>query len=191
MSHFKVNERDIYFILKEQLNYGDLCKYDKYRDLDVETLDMLVAEAVKFATGVVSPLQEPGDRHGVIFDGGTIRCAQGFREVFSLYGENGWLAATSDPEYGGQGFPGTMGVVISDLMYGACLSFNMAPSLTHGAAHLIESFGAKEHRERYIPKMYGGKWSGTIPDYSAGKQRKVCSVGQPHDMVKEIDRNRG
>ena len=30
-----------------------------------------------------------------------------------------------------------------------------------------------------------------IPDYSAGKQRKVCSVGQPHDMVKEIDRYRG
>ena len=28
-------------------------------------------------------------------------------------------------------------------------------------------------------------------DYSAGKQRKVCSVGQPHDMVKEIDRYRG
>jgi hypothetical protein len=30
-----------------------------------------------------------------------------------------------------------------------------------------------------------------FPDYSAGKQRKVCSSGQPHDMVKEIDRYRG
>jgi hypothetical protein len=29
------------------------------------------------------------------------------------------------------------------------------------------------------------------PDYSAGKQRKVCSSGQPDDMVKEIDRYRG
>jgi alkylation response protein AidB-like acyl-CoA dehydrogenase len=162
MSHFKVNERDIYFILKEQLNYGDLCKYDTYRDLDVDTLDMLVAEAVKFATGIVSPLQEPGDRQGVIFDGGTVRCALGFREAFNLYGENGWLAATSPPEHGGQGFPGTMGVVISDLMYGACLSFTMAPSLTHGAAHLIESFGATELKDRYIPNMYAGRWSGTM-----------------------------
>ena len=25
-------------------------------------------------------------------------------------------------------------------------------------------------------------------DYAAGKQRKLCSSGQPHDMVKEIDR---
>ena len=27
-----------------------------------------------------------------------------------------------------------------------------------------------------------------IPDYSASKQPKVCSWGQPSDMVKEIDR---
>ena len=30
-----------------------------------------------------------------------------------------------------------------------------------------------------------------IRDNSAGKQRKVCSSGQPHDMVKEINRYRG
>ena len=30
-----------------------------------------------------------------------------------------------------------------------------------------------------------------IRDNSAGKQRKVCSSGQPDDMVKEIDRYRG
>jgi len=67
MSHFRVNERDIYFILKEQLGYDSLCKLDRYRDLDVETLDMVVSEAVKFAKGVVGPLQEAGDRHGVIY----------------------------------------------------------------------------------------------------------------------------
>ncbi len=43
MSHFRVNERDIYFILKEQLGYDSLCKLDRYRDLDVETLDMVVS----------------------------------------------------------------------------------------------------------------------------------------------------
>ena len=105
MSHFKVNERDIYFILKEQLNYGNLCHLARYRDLDVETLDMLVSEAVKFAGGVLGPLQEVGDREGVVLSEGTVRCAPGFREALALYGENGWIAATSDPEYGGQGFP--------------------------------------------------------------------------------------
>ena len=47
-------------------------------------------------------------------------------------------------------------------MYGACISFQMCPSLTHGAGHLIESFGTPELRERYIPNMYGGQWAGTM-----------------------------
>jgi alkylation response protein AidB-like acyl-CoA dehydrogenase len=162
MSHFRVNERDISFILKEQLHYSDLCKLPRYRDLDEETLDMLVAEAVKFAGGVVGPLQESGDKHGVVLSEGTVSCAPGFKEAFGLFGENGWIAATSDIENGGQGFPRMMGIVINDLMYGACISFQMAPSLTHGAGHLIESFGTTELQERYIPNMYQGKWSGTM-----------------------------
>ncbi len=162
MSHFKVNERDIYFILKEQLNYGDLCKVDRYRDLDEDTLDMVVAEAVKFAGRVLGPLQESGDKHGVTFADGTVRSAPGFKEAFGLCGENGWIAPTSDPEYGGQGFPRLTGVVINDLMYGGCISFQMAPSLTHGAARLIESFGEEELKGLYIPNMFSGRWSGTM-----------------------------
>jgi 3-(methylthio)propanoyl-CoA dehydrogenase len=162
MGHFQVNERDIYFILKEQLNYENLCKYEKYRDLDVDTLNMLVAEAAKFAEGVVAPLQEVGDRQGVTYSNCMVQCAPGFREAFQLYGDNGWIAATSDTQYGGQGFPSTMGVVISDLMYGACISFAMAPSLTHGAGHLMESFGTQKLKDRYVANMYGGRWSGTM-----------------------------
>lgn len=154
MSHFQVNERDIYFILKEQLNYSELCKLAKYRDLDVETLDLLVAEAIKFADGVVAPLQEIGDWQDITLTDNVVHCASGFREAFSLYGQNGWIAATSDPEYGGQGFPRIMGVVVNDLMYGACISFQMAPSLTHGAGRLLESFGTKELKERFIPSMF-------------------------------------
>jgi len=162
MGHFKVSEKDIYFILREQLKYGNLCKLARYREYDVETLDMLVAEAVKFAGGVVAPLQESGDRHGVTYADAAVRCAPGFRDAFRLFGENGWIAATSDPDFGGQGFPRIMGIVINDLMYGACISFHMAPSLTHGAGHLIEAFGATELKERYIPNMFGGRWSGTM-----------------------------
>ena len=48
-----------------------------------------------------------------------------------------------------------MRIIINDLMYGACQAFNMAPSLTHGAAHLIESFATEELKELCVPKMYG------------------------------------
>ncbi|MBW1790286.1 MAG: hypothetical protein JRK53_27380, partial [Deltaproteobacteria bacterium] len=105
MSHFKVEEKDLFFILKEQINYGSLCRLERYRDLDEDTLDMLVTEAVKFARGALAPLNEIGEKWGVIFEDGRVRCPPEFREVFRQYGENGWTAAARDPEYGGQGFP--------------------------------------------------------------------------------------
>ncbi len=55
-----------------------------------------------------------------------------------------------------------MRIVINDLMYGACQAFNMAPSLTHGAAHLIESFASEDLKRLYVPRMFGGEWAGTM-----------------------------
>ncbi len=176
MAHFKVNEKDIFFILKEQLNYGSLCELERYRELDEETLDMLVTEAVKFARTEIDPLQEIGETWGVRFEDGKVSCAPEFRNVFKLYGENGWIAAARDPEYGGQGFPHMMRIVINDLMYGASQAFNMAPSLTHGAAHLIESFGSEALKERFVPNMFSGRvgW-----DHGAYGAKRRLKPGRP------------
>lgn len=162
MGHFKIDERDVFFVLKDQLNYGSLCKLDRYRDLHVDTLDMVVREAIKFAKEVVDPLQKIGEKWGVVFEDGHVRCAPEFQEVFQLYGESGWTAAARDPQFGGQGLPHMMRIVIHDFMYGAAYSFNMAPSLTHGAGHLIDTFACDELRKRFVPQMYGGQWAGTM-----------------------------
>ena len=162
MGHFKINEEDIFFILKDQLNYGRLCNFERYRELDEQTLDMMVTEAIKFAKGVVEPLQEIGEKWGVVFEGGEVSCAPEFKEAFKLYGKNGWIGAARKPKYGGQGFPHMMRIVVNDQMYGSAQSFNMAPSLTHGAGHLIESFATEELKGRFVPKMYSGKWAGTM-----------------------------
>ena len=162
MPHFKVNPKDLFYILKDQLNYGSLCSLDRYKDLNEKTLDMLVSEAIQFARGVVDPLQEIGEVHGVRFEDGKVSCPSEFKKAFRQYGADGWTAAARDPEFGGQGFPHMMRVVINDMMYGACQAFNMAPSLTHGAAHLIESFGTAELKKRFVPKMFDGTWAGTM-----------------------------
>jgi len=162
MSHFKINQKDVFFILKDQLNYGTLGLLDRYQGLNEKTFDMLIKEALKFARGVVDPLQEIGEQFGVQFENGKVRCPPEFKAAFKQYGQDGWTAAVRDPEYGGQGFPNMMRIVINDLMYGACQSFNMAPSLTHGAAHLIDSFGTKALKDRFIPKMFDGTWAGTM-----------------------------
>jgi alkylation response protein AidB-like acyl-CoA dehydrogenase len=162
MGHFKVNRNDIFFILKEQLNYSSLCSLERYKDLVEKTLDLLVAEAINLARGVVDPLQEIGEKWGVKFENEKVSCPPEFKRAFGQFGRDGWIAAARDPEYGGQGFPHMMRIVVNDLMYGACQAFNMAPSLTHGAAHLIESFATQELKRRFVPRMYAGDWAGTM-----------------------------
>jgi len=162
VEHLKVDERDIFFILKEQLNYGRVCAFDRYRDIDADTLDMLVAEAIKFAKGVLDPLQEIGEHWGIRFENNQVHCAPEYKKAFRLYGENGWISAARDTRYGGQGLPHMMRLITNDFMYGAAVSFNMVASLTHGAAHLIESFATDELKERFVAKMYDGQWAGTM-----------------------------
>ena len=140
MGSFKVNQKDLFFILKDQLNYGTLCELPRYKDLNEKTLDLLITEAINFAKGVIDPLNEIGEEQPVRFEDGKVVCPPGFKDAFRQCGQDGWTAAVRDATYGGQGFPHMMRIVVNDLMYGACQSFNMAPSLTHGAAHLIESF---------------------------------------------------
>ncbi len=162
MGHFKVNRKDCFFILKNQLHYGSLCSLDRYKGLTEKTLDMVVNEAIDFAMGVIDPLQEIGEERGVVFENNKVSSPPEFRNAFKEYGRQGWTAAARDVEYGGQGFPHMMRIIINDFMYGACQAFNMAPSLTHGAAHLIESFGRDEHKKLFVPKMFDGTWAGTM-----------------------------
>ena len=79
MSHFKINKKDVFFILKEQLNYGSLASLDRYAGLNEKTFDMLITEALKFAKGVVDPLQEIGEEYGVKFEGGKVNCPPEFK----------------------------------------------------------------------------------------------------------------
>jgi alkylation response protein AidB-like acyl-CoA dehydrogenase len=160
--HFKVNRNDLFFILKNQLNYGSLCSLERYRDLKEEMLDMVVTEAITLAREVVDPLQEIGEKWGVKFERGKVSCAPEFKKAFKQFGEDGWIGLSRDTTYGGQGFPHMMRIVVNDLMYGACQAFNMAPSLTHGAAHLIENFATEGLRKLFVPRMFGGDWSGTM-----------------------------
>ena len=176
MEHYKVNRNDIFFILKEQLDYSCLCKLSRYADLSEKVLDLLVSEALNFAQNVVAPLQETGEKWGVKFENGKVCCPPEFKKVFRDYGKHGFIAAARDTTYGGQGFPLMMRIVINDIMYGACQSFNMAPSLTHGAAHLIETFAGTRLKELFVPRCYSGTWAGTMCLTEAGSGSDLSAI---------------
>ncbi len=162
MTQYLVNQKDIFFILKEQLDYGSLCTLDRYKNLNEKALDMMVNEAIHFAKGVVAPLSDIHDSEGPEFQDGSVTCPREYGRVFKKIGQDGWTAASRSTTYGGQGFPHMMRIVISDFLYSACHSIQMAVSITHGSAHLIETFGTDELKNTFVPNMYNGTWSGTM-----------------------------
>jgi len=162
MDTYKVNQKEIFFILNEQLNYGKLCELEPYRDFNQKTLDLMVKEANNFARGVLAPLNEIGEKEGIKYENGKVICPAEYKSALKKFGEDGWISASSDTKYGGGGFPIIMRIIASDVMIGASMAFVMAPSLTRGAAHLIESFGADTMKDTYVSKMYNGTWTGTM-----------------------------
>lgn len=101
MGHFKVNRKDLFFILKEQLNYSSLCSFDRYKELDEKMLDMVVSEAINVAIEVVDPLQEIGEQWGARLENGKVLAPPEFRETFKHFGRDGWIALSRDLEYRG------------------------------------------------------------------------------------------
>ncbi|BBO91362.1 acyl-CoA dehydrogenase family protein [Desulfosarcina ovata] len=156
MTDFKIDTRDVFYILKEQLNYAALCDLAPFADLNEKTLDLMVNEAIHFAKGVLDPLNRIAEETPLAFTNGEVRCPAEFKEAFWQYGNDGWTAAVGDPAYGGQGFPLMMRIVINEMMYGACQAFNSAPSLTFGAARLIHSFGSESLKQLFVSKMFSG-----------------------------------
>ncbi len=70
---------------------------------------------------------------------------------------------TQHPRWGGQGLPGGFALGFSEMLDlretwpGRCI-----PGLTESAAHTIEAHASEDLKQRYLPKMVAGEWTGTM-----------------------------
>jgi alkylation response protein AidB-like acyl-CoA dehydrogenase len=159
---FRVDERDSRFVLFEHHKVQELLELPAYREHAEETLHLVLSEAARFAREVLQPANVPGDREGVKYEAGRVRFPKAFHELYKAYREGGWIGSSSSPEYGGQGLPIPITIASVEWFIGACPSFVVTPMLGQSAAHVIQSYGSNELKERYCPKMYSGEWGGTM-----------------------------
>ncbi len=160
-NYYRVNRRDIDFVLNEQLKVEQLCETDKYKDFERDDFDMVVTEAVKFATEVLGPLNQDADREGVKYEDGAVKVPAAFHDAYKLACENGWLAMSNSAEWGGQGLPGVIAMAVGEIFFGGCTSF-MLYFPGPGVGHMIENFGPDQLKETFCEKLYTGEWQGTM-----------------------------
>lgn len=161
-NYYRVNRRDIEFVLNEQLKIEQLAKLDKYKNFDREDFNMIVGEAIKFAQDVIGPLSQDGDREGATFLNGNVRLPGAFHEAYKLACENGWIATSNSSEWGGQGLPHVITAAINEFFTGACMPLACLLLPGVGVGRMIENFGPEHLRNLFCKNLYTGKWTGTM-----------------------------
>jgi hypothetical protein len=157
-----VDERDVKFVLYEQLRIEELCKAPFYAEFSREMFDMAIEQAEKLAEKEFYPANGQGDREGCRFENGHVQAPPSFHTPYRRYCEGGWVAMSDPEEVGGQGFPFSVTNACMEFFGAANWSLLMYPGLTHGAARLLQLFGTPELQELYMHKMFSGQWSGTM-----------------------------
>jgi butyryl-CoA dehydrogenase len=130
--------------------------------LDRETLASILEEAGKFVSERLLPLNRSGDEAGCGLTEGRVTTPDGFKAAYDEFIEAGWNSIAFDPEYGGQGLPKSLHMLVDEMICACNLSFSLYPGLTNGAWTALEGYADPALKARYFPKMAEGLWSGSM-----------------------------
>jgi len=163
MPIYKAPTTDMMFILKDVLQIENYSNIPSFEEVSYDLVEAVLSEGAKVAEEVYQPLNQVGDEVGCTrHEDGSVTTPPGFKEGFDTFRNGGWMGLTMPPEYGGQGLPYIMAVPINEMVDSANHSLAMYPGLTMGASTLIANAGTDEMKQKYLPKMITGEWTGTM-----------------------------
>jgi alkylation response protein AidB-like acyl-CoA dehydrogenase len=154
--------KDFQFVLHDVLQMEKMSNQLGFTDASRDVVDAVLEEGGKFMSEVTAPLNRVGDLEGCKWDNGVVTTPTGFKEAYEKYCEAGWGALTAEEKYGGQGLPHVLGIAMAEIQSSANMAFAMYPGLTHGAYEALLRHGSEEQKDKYLPNMASGKWTGTM-----------------------------
>ena len=164
MADYQAPLRDMRFVLNEVFDAPKLWQTlpALAEVVDAETADAILEEAGKITANSIAPLNRSGDEEGCRWDAGAVSTPAGYRDAYQLYAEGGWVGVGGDPAFGGMGMPKVISAQVEEMMNSASLAFGLYPMLTSGACLSIYAHASEELKQKYLPNMYAGVWSGSM-----------------------------
>ncbi|MDX1921958.1 MAG: acyl-CoA dehydrogenase C-terminal domain-containing protein [Alphaproteobacteria bacterium] len=162
MPTYKAPLRDMQFLLNEVFDTAALAKLPGYEEATPDMFQSILEEGAKLCEEVLLPINQSGDEEGCKFKDGAVTTPKGFKEAYETFTQGGWMGLSCSKEFGGQGLPLLLNFLLDEMVCSANLSFGMYPGLSHGAYNAIEKHGTPELKQKYLPKMVTGEWSGTM-----------------------------
>ncbi|NYJ21545.1 acyl-CoA dehydrogenase [Glaciibacter psychrotolerans] len=154
---------DIAFALEHVVGYPEIANLPGFEHADLDTVVELIEQCGEFMAEVVAPTNQSGDSEGARRQpDGSVMTPTGFTEAYHQYVEAGWGSVPLPEEFGGGGFPRTVGLIIQEMMTSANMAFALCPLLTQGAIEALLHYGDEDQKKRYLPRMVSGEWTGTM-----------------------------
>ena len=163
MSNYTAPVEDMGFVLREVVELEKLCSETGLDASTIDIVDTVLEAAGKLAREEIEPINKPGDLEGLkINSAGEVTTATGFKDAYHHYVEGGWGSLQFDTKYGGQGVPFVVAASVQEMWHSANMSWGLCPLLTQGAVEAITHNASDELKQRYLPKLISGEWSGTM-----------------------------
>lgn len=153
---------DIAFALKHAAGFETALAEHIYGDLGGDLVDAVLAEAGRFATEVLAPLNTIGDRVGAAFKDGAVATPPGWKEAYRAWTEAGWNGLAAPAQWGGQELPHALNAACLEMWNSASMAFGIGPVLTMGAADALEAHGTDALKRDFLRKLVSGEWTGTM-----------------------------
>jgi acyl-CoA dehydrogenase len=162
MPNYIAPVEDMMFLFDKLRNNKNYNEIEKYKEVNSELVKDILVEAAKINENLILPLAKSGDENPSVLENGVVRTPPGYKEAYTKYIEDGWTSLSCDPKYGGQGMPKTVSAFFDEMLSSASLSFKLYSELSIGAYNCIKQHAIDEIKDKYLPKMVEGKWSGTM-----------------------------
>ena len=162
MPSYTAPVEDMLFLFEKLRNNQNYNELEKYKEVSSDLVKDILEEAAKINQNLILPLAKIGDENPAVLENGVVRTPPGYKEAYKKYIEDGWTSLSCDPKYGGQGMPKTVSAFFDEMLSAASLSFKLYSELSIGAYNCINHHAPEEIREKYLPKIVEGKWSGTM-----------------------------
>ena len=162
MPNYIAPVEDMMFLFDKLRNNKNYNEIEKYKEVNSELVKNILDEAAKLNQNIILPLAKIGDENPTVLENGVVRTPPGYREAYTKFIEDGWTSLSCDPKYGGQGMPKTVSAFFDEMLSSASLSFKLYSELSIGAYNCINHHASEEIKNKYLPKIVEGKWSGTM-----------------------------
>ena len=163
MPTYKAPVDDTLFILNDVLKMERYNNLPGFEEASPDMVEAILRETGRFSEEELQPINLTGDQEGCVRnDDGSVKTPTGFKEAFNQFAELGMIGMVCDPNYGGQGLPYILNAASSEYTSSANMAWSMYHGLTQGAIAAIQVHADDEQKQKYLPNMIAGQWSGTM-----------------------------